>query len=292
MNLHEWPKIELHLHLDCSLSYSVSAQLSPGLTLDRYQNEFVAPPKCKDLADFLTRAAQGFRLMQSREALRLVTLDLFDQLKKDGIIYAEIRFAPMLHLESGLSMEEVVESVLEAAHEGAAKNGILFQLILCTLRRATEGVSLQTAKLATKYQKEGVGGFDIAGNEAGFPLAPHIPAFRWAYDQGLPVTMHAGEAAGPKSVKDAITNGHTYRLGHGIRAQEDDTLLAQLLQMKVHFEVCPTSNVQTNVIGTFADHPVDRLYRAGHSVSINTDGRTLCNTTLSEEYIRLQETFN
>lgn len=292
MNIQAWPKLELHLHLDCSLSYEVAKQLEPGLTESVFRNDFIAPLKCRNLADFLTRAEQGFRRMQSASSLRLVTLDLFRQLDQDHVIYVEIRFAPLLHVRGGLSMEEVVETVLEAGREAEEKYGIPHRWILCTLRRASARQSMDTVKLAARYHQDGVGGFDIAGNEAGYDLAPHLPAFQWAWEQGVPVTMHAGEALGAGSVAEAVHQGHTRRLGHGIRALEDPMLMEELLALSVHFEVCPSSNVQTNVVASLADHPVDRLYRRGYSVGINTDGRTLVNTTLTEEYRRLQHTFN
>ena len=134
MDLSGFPKIEIHLHLDCSLSYEVAQTLVPSLTKDQYRRDFIAPPKCRDLADYLVRAEQGFQLMQDKRALQLVTHDLFDQLAADEVIYTEIRFAPLLHTRQGMTPEAVVEAVLEAGREAEARTGISHRFILCTLR--------------------------------------------------------------------------------------------------------------------------------------------------------------
>jgi adenosine deaminase len=291
MDLSGFPKIEIHLHLDCSLSYEVANTLVPSLTKEQYRRDFIAPPKCRDLADYLVRAEQGFKLMQDRQALHLVTHDLFDQLAADEVIYAEIRFAPLLHTLHGMTPEAVVEAVLEAGREAEVRTGIVCRFILCTLRSHAQTDSMRVVKLVERYLGQGVGGFDIAGNEAGFDLSTHLPAFEYAYEHAIPVTMHAGEARGADSVRESVEQGHTRRLGHGVRAVEDSSLLDWLLEHKVHFEVCPTSNVQTDVVAALPDHPIRELVKMGQSVSVNTDGRTLSGVSLTDEYRSLQRVF-
>jgi adenosine deaminase len=232
--------------------------------------------------------------MQTGERLRAATLDVFDQLQRDGVIYAELRFAPLLHTEAGLTVEEVVAAVDQAVAEGVASNGTEAGLILCTLRHFAPEQSLLTAELAVRRAQlagSRVVGFDLAGDEAGFPLAPHIPAFRLAAEHALACTAHAGEARGPESVRETLSQLHPARIGHGVRASEDPDLVRQLVEEQIHLEVCPTSNVQTNVCATFPDHPIDRLVRAGISLGVSTDTRTVTDVTLSEEYGRLAETF-
>src|ERR1700733_1384724 len=146
------PKVELHLHLDCSLSYNVVSRLNPSISREEFDSEFVAPPQCASLVDFLTRAPRGFQLMQTRDALRLVTEDVFEQLGADGVIYAELRFAPLLHLEKGLTPEAVVETVDRATEECIAATGIEVRLILCTLRHYNQQQSLQTAHLVERFR--------------------------------------------------------------------------------------------------------------------------------------------
>ena len=167
MNYAKLPKIELHLHLDCSLSYAVVRTLDPTISLQQYQQEFVAPSVCADLRDYLTRAEKGFSLMQTPEQLRWVTLDLLSQLEADRVIYAEIRFAPLLHTQKGLTPVQVVQAVQAALQEGKGRFKVILRLILCTLRHFTEQQSLETALLTQRFFKEGwVVGFDMAGDEA------------------------------------------------------------------------------------------------------------------------------
>jgi adenosine deaminase len=288
------PKVELHLHLDCSLSYALVHRLDPTISLATYRHDFIAPAKCGSLADFLTRPPRQIALMQTRDQLRAATLDVVDQLRRDGVIYAELRFAPLLHTEAGLTPELVVATVDQAMEEGVAATRVEVGLILCTLRHFAPEQSLLTAELAAR-QKQMAGsrvvGFDLAGDEAGFPLAPHVPAFEFAAAHGVGCTAHAGEAAGPESVRETLSALCTARIGHGVRAWEDPELVRLLTARQTHLEVCPTSNVQTNICATFADHPIHRLARAGASLGVSTDCRTVTNVTLSGEYRRLAEVF-
>src|SRR5690349_11150031 len=153
------PKVELHLHLDCSLSYDVVQVLKPSVTIEEYRQSFIAPPKCPDLADYITRAVKGCELMQTEEQLRLVTLDLFRQLEADNVIYAEIRFAPLLHTMQGLTPDEIIRAVNEATHEGIKKYGVEAGIILCTLRHYSEYQSMETVELVKKYKDTHVVGF-------------------------------------------------------------------------------------------------------------------------------------
>ena len=287
-----WPKIELHLHLDCALSYDVVHQLNPSITPREYQDQFIAPPVCTNLADYISRADHSVDLMQTQAALRLVTLDIFNQLKKDHVIYAEIRFAPLKHLNKGLTGEQVVAAVDSAVDEGIKKTGIRVGVILCTLRHFNNAQSMATIKLVEKFRNKHVVGFDIAANEAGYPITEHIAAFHYANAHGIPCTAHAGEAAGPKSVWETLNNFHPTRIGHGVRSIEDTALTRHLREKNILLEVCPTSNLQTNMYPDLAHHPVDRLYKAGIPLNINTDCRTISNTTLNREYFRLVSQFH
>ena len=285
------PKVELHLHLDCSLSYRAVTQLAPAVSLEEYQREFVAPRRCTSLADFLTRAPRGFQLMQDEPSLSLVVEDLFEQLAADGVIYAEIRFAPLLHLERGLTPEQVVSAVDRATEASIRSSGIDARLILCTLRHFDRNQSLLTAHLVERFRGTRVAALDIAGDEAGYPIAAHIPAFRYAIEHGLYRTAHAGEARGPASVWETLREFQPSRIGHGVRSIEDRALVEHLIQNRIHLEVCPTSNLQTGISTDYAEHAVDDLYRAGVPLSINTDTRTITNITLTEEYRNLERHF-
>jgi adenosine deaminase len=285
------PKIELHLHLDCSLSYAAVARLDQSVSLEEYQREFIAPPRCTSLADFLLRAPRGFKLMQDEAALALVVEDLFEQLAADGVIYAEIRFAPLLHLERGLTPEQVVAAIDRATEACIRQSGIEARLILCTLRHFDREQGLTTAKLVQQFRGSRVAALDIAGDEAGYPIDANIPAFHYAIEHGLYRTAHAGEARGPESVWETLREFQPSRIGHGVRSIEDPGLIQHLIRERIHLEVCPTSNLQTGISREFAEHAVDELYRSGVPVSINTDTRTITNITLNQEYRNLQEHF-
>ena len=286
------PKIELHLHLDCSLSLKVVKQLRPHITEKEYNQSFIAPDKCTDLATFLRCASSGIELMQTEEELRAVVKDLFVQLKRDNVIYAEIRFAPLQHLGKGLSSEEAVEIVAESANDSINSTGIKAGIILCTLRHYNEGQSFQTIKLVERYIKNTiVVGFDIAANEAGYPIEAHKKAFEYAIKKDIPRTAHAGEAKGAESVWDTLRYFKPQRIGHGVRSIEDEELIDFLVNNEIHLEICPTCNIQTDVFKEYSDHPIDFLYNSGVSVGVNTDARSLVNVTLTEEYIKLANVF-
>lgn len=285
------PKVELHLHMDCSLSYAAVSRLAPHISREEYDAEFIAPAQCASLVDFLTRAPRGFQLMQTEDALRIVTEDVFEQLRADGVIYAELRFAPWLHTCQGLTPGAVVEAVDRATEHAIRATGIEARLILCTLRHFNPEQSLQTAQLVKQFQGSRVVALDIAGDEAGFPIEPHIPAYRFAIEQGLHRTAHAGEASGADSVWETLKNFEPTRIGHGVRSVEDPALVNHLRANRIHLEICPSSNVQTRAYPTYGEHCVDQLYRAGVSVGINTDARTITSVTLEQEYARLRESF-
>jgi adenosine deaminase len=286
-----YPKVELHLHLDCSLSYGVVRKINPSLSEEAYRRDFIAPARCTNLADFLTRAPHAIALMQTEEQLRLVVADVFEQLRRDNLLYAEIRFAPFLHTEKGLSPEQVVEAVEVATAQASAATGIEARLILCTLRHYSAEQSLRTAQLVERFYGTYVAALDLAGDEAGYPLSAHIAAYQYAAERNLPRTAHAGEASGPQSVWETLRLLHPLRIGHGVRSSEDAALVEHLRKERIHLEVCPTSNLQTNIYDTYAEHPINTLYNTGLSLSVNTDTRTITDITLSQEYEKLHRFF-
>lgn len=292
MSYSSLPKIELHLHLDCSLSYEAVSTLASEVTREEYECDYIAPAKCTNLADFLRRAPKGFQLMQTEAALRLVTEDLFSQLSQDGVVYAEIRFAPLLHTYQGLSAERVVEIVDAVTEDLNRSSGLEARLILCTLRHFTEAQSMETVQLVERFRGSQVVALDLAADEAGFPLDAHISAYRYAEEHGFCRTAHAGEACGPESVWETLRLLHPMRIGHGTRSIEDPKLVEHLKREHIHLELCPAANVQIiQSLATLKDHPIDRLYRAGIALNVNTDSRMLTPTTLTSEYKNLSQTF-
>jgi adenosine deaminase len=292
MNLSELPKIELHSHLDCCLSYDAVHRIDPAITREQYDRQFVAPEKCVSLAEYLTYTFSYRNLLQSERALRIAVEDVFMQMATDGIIYAELRFAPLVHIEQGLSPDDVVRIVADETTSQIKQTGIEASLILCTLRNYSAEQSMETAQLVTRYAgSTPVAALDIAGDEIAHPLDPHVPAFRHVSDAGFGITVHAGEAGGPESVSEALDKTGTRRIGHGVHSIDDADLVARLKTDRIHMEICPICNVQTNAVPTLAEHPVDRLYRAGVPIGISTDTRAVTNTRLTLEYEQLRDVF-
>ena len=285
------PKVELHLHLDCSLSFEAVQALVPDMTRQRYRAEFLAPKKCVNLVDYFRYLAAPLALLQTAEGLRIATIDLLRQLAEDDVIYAEIRFAPHLHTTQGVRTPEVLEIVLAALAEGRQRYKVEARLILCTLRPDDTAQGLELLELAERHAADGVGGIDLAGDEASHGLAPHIPVFRKAAERGVPMTAHAGEAVGAASVREVVTQLGVRRVGHGVRSIEDAGVIDMLRENLVHLEVCPSCNIQIDVFPTYVDHPIDRLRKLGIALSVNTDARGPTDLTLRKEYARLTEVF-
>ena len=285
------PKVELHLHLDCSLSFDVVNRINPLIEIDEYKSSFQAKPNSSSLNDYINCADRAIELMQKRENLELVVEDLFKQLKKENVIYAEIRFAPLLHCSQNLDENKVVEIICNKAKIESEKNDINYGLILCTLRHYSKKQSLKTVRLVNQYKNNGVVGFDIAADEAGYPLDNHIEAFNYAKSNRLNITAHAGEAKGPESIWESIKKLHTKRIGHGVRCVEDLELVSYLSENDYHLEISLTSNIKTRTYKTFEEHPLNKIYNSSISISLNTDGRTISNTDLSLEYKIAEEKF-
>jgi adenosine deaminase len=286
------PKIELHLHLDCSLSYAAVSRLAPFVTLQEYQQEFNGPTsRFANLEEFFTRAPKGAALMQTEEQIRLVTFDVFAQLRQDNILYAEILLVPCMHTSQGLSPQQVVEILNDAVAEASAETGIEARIILSTLRHYSTQQSLATVRLVERFKGTHIAGIDLGAYEAGFPIYTHIPAFQYATQQGIPRTVHAGEARGAESVWETLKHLHPSRIGHGVRSIEDPLLVKHLRQERIHLELCPTSNVQINLYESYAHHPINAFYESGVSVGVNTDIRMIANVTLTQEYEKLHEVF-
>jgi adenosine deaminase len=290
MNFNKNKKVELHIHLDCSLSYDVVKKISPKITNHQFNNEFIGST-CSCLKDYIKCADRAVEIMQTKKQLELVTSDLFKQLKKDNVIYAEIRFAPLLHLKGGLSSTEVVKIISQITKNESIKTGIEAGLILCTLRHYSAEQSMETVNLVNDFKGSNVIGFDLAADEAGYPIKNHIKAFKFAYDNKIHCTAHAGEALGPESIIETLDLLKPKRIGHGVRSFEDPNLIERLKKENIHLELCLTSNMVTKVYKDFFNHPIDELYKKNLSISINSDGRTISNTNLCKEYSLISKHF-
>lgn len=289
MNFVDYPKVELHLHLDSSLSFEAAQKIDSNLSQQNFNKLFIAPDKCANLPDYLSRVANQVEFLQTKHALKVATEGLLEKLRQDNVIYAEIRFAPLLHTMNGLSAEEVVETVNSTIE--ADDSNTIVNIILCSVRHFSTSQSMQTVRLINNFKNTCIVGLDLAGDEKGFPLSNHISAYKYARDHDIAVTAHAGEACGPSSVKESLDELQTRRIGHGVRSYESPELVEHLVNHDIHLEVCPTSNIQTNVYDTYANHTVSQLFDKGVSLSINTDGRTTSNVSLTNEYEKMNQTF-
>ena len=287
------PKIELHCHLDASVRIATVAELGRqiGLTLpEPLAPALVAPELCLDLADFLLRIDLALEVMQHRDPLVRIAREFVEDLALDGVIYGEVRFAPQLHLRQGLLLQEVVDAVHEGLLQGEREFGVGTGLILCCLRHEPAARSLEIAKLALA-NRDKVCALDLAGDEARFTGAAHAEAFALARAEGLRRTVHAGEAAGADSVREALELLGAERIGHGARIEESAELEEAVRAAAVALEMCPLSNVQTRAATSLGKHPIDRLLRKGLRVTVSTDARTVSSTTVTAEFDRLATTF-
>ena len=285
MEFKDIPKVELHLHLDGSVRPSTIADI---LKLDQKEVEekTIAKEKCEDLNDYLTKFSLPIEAMQTKENLERIAYELVCDLENDNVIYAEIRFAPIKHTKS-LFLDEVIEAVLN----GLSKGNIKTNLILCMMRDSSYEDNIKIIELAKKYLNKGVVALDLAGAEALYKTVKFKNLFEIAQNYKIPFTIHAGEADGIDSINSAILFG-TRRLGHGIRTIEDDETINRIIDNDILLEVCPTSNIQTNVISSYEKHPIKKLFELGCKISINTDNRTVSNVTLEKEYKLLMKHLN
>ncbi len=286
--------IELHLHLDGSISVASARELGKlaGVALPEKDEDLEALLRvsegCKDLNEYLEKFALPLSLLQSEETVEQAVCTLCRELKAEGHIYAEIRFAPQLCCQMGLTQEQVVQAALR----GLKKSGFRAQLILCCMRSGEDnrGENLETVELTAKYLGQGVCACDLAGAEALFPNPQYAYAFDRARELGVPFTIHSGEALGAESVRQALDYG-ARRIGHGVRAIEDPAVMAVLKEKGIALEVCPTSNLQTCVFPDYAQEPVDTFLKYGIPVTISSDNRTVSGTDARKELQTVAQTF-
>lgn len=307
------PKALLHDHLDGGLRpatvLDIAGQIGyddlPATDVDTLATWFRTRSHSGSLERYLEPFSHTVAVMQTSEALYRVAFECVEDLAADSVVYAEVRFAPELHIDRGLSFDEVVDAVLAGFAEGekacaGAGRSIKVRCLVTAMRHAA--VSREIAELAIRFRDKGVVGFDIAGAEAGHPPTRHLDAFEYMRDNNARFTIHAGEAFGLPSIHEAIAFCGADRLGHGVRIVDDIGVgpdggvrlgrLASILRDKrIPLELCPSSNVQTGAVASIAEHPFDLLARTRFRVTVNTDNRLMSDTSMSLEMHRLVETF-
>ncbi len=286
------PKAELHVHLDGSLRPATLLELArersvrlPAGEVDALARHMLVSD-AHSLEEYLERFTTTLSVMQDADALRRIARECVLDHAEEGVRYVEIRFCPLLNTERGLAPDEVVDAALDGLRlaEREALAPIRAGLILCGLRSHEARHTREVAELAVAYRTRGVCGFDLAGAEAGHPVADHRAAFDRAAGEGLPITVHAGEGYGPESIRQALELGHARRIGHGTRLHEDPELLAEVARRGILLEVCLTSNVQTGAVPSIAEHPAGDYVRAGIPCVLGTDNRLMSGVTLVDEY--------
>ena len=302
------PKVLLHDHLDGGLRASTVVDLAREIGYDRLPSQDVGEVEAwlrrganrGHLKHYLEAFQHTVGVMQTREALIRVAAECAEDLAADGVVYAEVRFAPELHVAGGLTLEQVVSAVLEGFRRGSAGRGITVYALLTAMRTAAR--SLEIAELAVRHRDEGVVGFDIAGAEAGIPPTRHLDAFQYVARENFHITIHAGEGFGLPSIWEALQWCGAERLGHGVRIVDDirvspdgtaalGRLASYVRDRRIPLEMCPTSNVQTGAAPSIEEHPIGLLRQLSFRVTVNTDNRLMSGVTLSSEFAGLAEAF-
>ncbi len=305
------PKVLLHDHLDGGLRPETVIELAKDIGYKKLPTEDPG-----ELAEWFHRGArrgslplylEGFAhtcgVMQTEEALERVAYEMMEDMYNDNVVYVETRFAPVFHTEKGLHWDEVVNAVLKGLERGRRDFGVEYGLIICAMRNMH--LSQEMAELAVDFRERGVVGFDLAGEEGGFPPKKHVDAFHYIQRENFNITIHAGEAFGKESIWQAIQWCGAHRIGHATRLIEDIGLekrdptkvtkmgyLAQyVLDKRIPLEICLTSNVDTGAVKTLEEHPFGIYYRYKFRVTLNTDDRLMSNTTMTKELYQAHKTF-
>lgn len=288
MIVKDMPKIVLHLHLDGSIdmedAYLWAKEDGLKITKKELEQELQVNDDCHNLNDYLEKFDLPCKLLQTCERLEKTSYYLFLKLSKMNVKYAEVRFAPNKHLAKKLTLDDVVISVINGMNKANVETGIMGGIILSMMRGDSKEDNIRVINLAQKYLKKGVVAIDLAGAEAIYPTTDYVDLFRYAKIKGIPFTIHAGEAAGVESIKAALDAG-AQRIGHGIRAIDDEAIQKIIVDKQVLLEVCMTSNYQTEAVK--GKHPIEKLYNNGIKISINTDNDTVSNIDINKEYTKI-----
>lgn len=307
--LRRMPKVLLHDHLDGGLRPATVIELAheagvelPTNDAEELREWFFRGANRGSLAEYLEGFGVTCSVLQRTDALRRAALELIEDMHADGVVYTEVRFAPILHVEDGLNLEQVMSAVLQGLHDGSAKYEVGFGVIVCALRNMPAETSLEMAELAVAFRDEGVVGFDLAGDESGHPPKRHLDAFHYCRRENFNITIHAGEAFGTPSIWQALQYCGAHRIGHCTRLVEDmvihdgqivemGTLACYVRDRRIPLEVCLQSNVHTGATRSLEEHPFRHYFHAHFRVTLNTDNRLMSRTSMTEEYRVAHEVF-
>jgi adenosine deaminase len=288
--LHALPKTDLHCHLDGSMRLTTILELAEahGVKLPATNEAELARAihkgeRCRDLVEYLKAFDITCSVLQTEAALERVAFELGEDAAAENVWHLEVRYAPVLHTRRGVPMAHINDAVLSGLRRASRKHGITFGVILCGIRNMHPRDSYRLAELAVAHKGRGVVAFDLAGGEAGNPAKDHADSFALVLDNNMNTTVHAGEAYGPASIKQALHFCGAHRIGHGTRLGEDGDLLTYVTDRRIPLEVCLSSNFQTSVVDDIAVHPLRLFFDVGVRVSLNTDNRLITDTTVTNE---------
>jgi adenosine deaminase len=299
MNYTNLPKIDLHCHLDGSVRPESVLEIAlkqdvtlPTTDIQALTSLMIAPDSCKDLLEYLTRFDLPLSVMQTEYGIERITYELFEDAAKENVKYFEVRFGPLLHLNNGLNLDQVIGSAVKGMQRAESDYEIKGNLILSVLRHMPKESINSVIEAGDKYLNKGVIAFDIAGGEPDGFCHGFEAYTQYAADKGYRITIHAGEQGSGQNVYDAISLLGAERIGHGIGIQSHAEAYQLVKTKNAALETCPTSNVQTKAVETLSEHPFEVFYQDNVPVTINTDNRTVSNTTMTDEVRRVIETFN
>ena len=304
------PKVLLHDHLDGGLRPQTVLELAaqcgyrelPEREPEALARWFAAGADRGSLALYLEGFRHTIAVLQSAAALERVAYEFVEDMARDHVVYAEVRFAPHFHTQQGLGLDGVMEAVMRGLRRGMHDFPVRVGVIVCAMRNLSAMLSLQMAELAVAWRSRGCVGFDLAGEEAGHPAKHHLDAFQLVKRMNFCITIHAGESFGPESIWQALQYCGAHRIGHGTRLVEDMVLyerkaislgpLAQyVLDHRVPIEICLSSNVHTGATPSLEQHPFPRFWEKGFRVTLNTDNRLMSRTTMTDEYLLAAQQF-
>lgn len=297
--LRKLPKVDLHLHLDGCVKPETALELADtqGIPLPASDKELLRPymqvtDDCGSLKEYLSKFDFTTQLLQTGEALKRVAYEVVEQAAGHSCGYIEVRFAPQLHRKKGLSVDETMYWVTEGLKEGEERYGVKARAIAICMRNHSQRANHEVIEAAARHLGLGVVAVDLAGDEASFPAELFRDTFALARKHGIPITIHAGEAAGPANIYEAVTQLGAVRIGHGVRLQENPEVLEMVKERNIPLELCPVSNIQTKAVSGWETYPIKQYFEQGLMLTVNTDNPTVSGTTITQEYRMIAEKFH
>lgn len=280
MNKIKMPRVELHCHLDGSISKACMEELL-GRTVDK--EELSVSDDCRDLAQYLEKFDLPLSALTNEDGLKLAGSDFMQTMHEEKMDYVEVRFAPLLSVNSDMTTEKVIQAVINGLEAGRQRYKVDYGVIVCAMRHHSYDENYAMLKAAREFLGNGVCGADLAGNEAAYPMTEFVELFQHVKKWGMPFTIHAGECGSSKNIEDAVNCGAS-RIGHGIAMAGHDDVMRLCTQKKIGVEMCPVSNLQTKAVEDISKYPMRTFLDNGIMVTVNTDNRTVSNTTLDKEF--------